>query len=74
MRALEFITGYVIYNSAYAYKFQLKTTQEWLVFNAPVNPPADSTAEIHIPDQIPHVCSPNFELVTQLQLETGSSQ
>ena len=27
MRALEFITGHVIYNLAYTYKFQLKTTQ-----------------------------------------------
>ena len=27
MRALEFITGHVIYNPAYTYKFQLKTTQ-----------------------------------------------
>ena len=26
MRALEFITGHVIYNPAYIYKFQLKTT------------------------------------------------
>ena len=26
MRALEIITGYVIYNPAYTYKFQLKTT------------------------------------------------
>ena len=26
MRALEFITGHVIYNLAYTYKFQLKTT------------------------------------------------
>ena len=26
MRALEFITGHVTYNSAYTYKFQLKTT------------------------------------------------
>ena len=26
MRALEFITGHVIYNQAYTYKFQLKTT------------------------------------------------
>ena len=26
MRALEFITDHVIYNSAYTYKFQLKTT------------------------------------------------
>ena len=26
MRALEFITGHVIYNPAYTYKFQLKTT------------------------------------------------
>ena len=25
MRALEFITGHVIYNPAYTYKFQLKT-------------------------------------------------
>ena len=30
MRALEFITGHVIYNPAYTYKFQLKTT-----FNGP---------------------------------------
>ena len=28
MRALEFITGHVIYNPAYTYKFQLKTTKE----------------------------------------------
>ena len=28
MRALEFITGHVIYNPAYTYKFQLKTTLE----------------------------------------------
>ena len=27
MRALEIITGHVIYNPAYTYKFQLKTTQ-----------------------------------------------
>ena len=26
MRALEFITGHVIYNPAHTYKFQLKTT------------------------------------------------
>ena len=26
MRALEIITGHVIYNPAYNYKFQLKTT------------------------------------------------
>ena len=26
MRALEFTTGHVIYNPAYTYKFQLKTT------------------------------------------------
>ena len=26
MRALEFITGHVIYNPAYTYKFQLKIT------------------------------------------------
>ena len=30
MRALEIITGHVIYNRAYTYKFQLKTTKvEW---------------------------------------------
>ena len=28
MRALEFITGHVIYNPVYTYKFQLKTTQD----------------------------------------------
>ena len=27
MRALEIITGHVIYNAAYSYKFQLKTTE-----------------------------------------------
>ena len=27
MRALEIITGHVIYNPAYTYKFQLKTTK-----------------------------------------------
>ena len=26
MRAFDFITGHVIYNPAYTYKFQLKTT------------------------------------------------
>ena len=26
MRALEFLTGHVIYNPAYTYKFKLKTT------------------------------------------------
>ena len=29
MIALEFITGHVIYNPAYTYKFQLKTTHAW---------------------------------------------
>ena len=28
MRALKFITGHVIYNLAYTYKFRLKTTLE----------------------------------------------
>ena len=28
MRALEFLTGHVIYNPVYTYKFQLKTTLE----------------------------------------------
>ena len=28
MRALEFITGHVIYNPAYTYEFQLKTTND----------------------------------------------
>ena len=31
MRALEFITGHVIYNPAYTYKLQLKTTQMTLL-------------------------------------------
>ena len=30
MRALEFIMGHVIYNLAYTYKFQLKTTYDCL--------------------------------------------
>ena len=30
MRALEFITGHVIYSPAYTYKFQLKTTTDHL--------------------------------------------
>ena len=33
MRALEFITGHVIYNQAYTYKFQLKTTFIKLLFD-----------------------------------------
>ena len=33
MRALEFITGHVIYNPAYTFKFQLKTTQDTLPSN-----------------------------------------
>ena len=28
MRALEFIAGHVIYDPAYTYKFQLKTTYD----------------------------------------------
>ena len=32
MRVLEFITGHVIYNLAYTYKFQLKTTLTLMVF------------------------------------------
>ena len=28
MRAVEFITGHVIYNPAYTYKFQLKTNED----------------------------------------------
>ena len=35
MRALEFITGHVIYNPAYTYKFQLKTTQNSIERNKP---------------------------------------
>ena len=31
MRALEFISGHVIYNTAYTYKFQLKTTLEFIM-------------------------------------------
>ena len=31
MRALKFITGHVIYNLAYTYKFQLKTTLEFIM-------------------------------------------
>ena len=30
-RALKFITGHVIYNLAYTYKFQLKTTLEFIM-------------------------------------------
>ena len=37
MRALEFITGHVIYNLAYTYKFQLKTTQVVIDTNPAVN-------------------------------------
>ena len=29
MRALEFITGHVIYNPDYTYKFQLKIADVW---------------------------------------------
>ena len=32
MRALEFKTGHVIYNLAYTYKFQLKTTKDCMMF------------------------------------------
>ena len=32
MRALKIITGHVIYNPAYSYKFQLKTTQGCLCY------------------------------------------
>ena len=36
MRALKFIKGHVIYNPAYTYKFQLKTTLELEMFVYPV--------------------------------------
>ena len=32
MRAFEIVTGHVIYNPAYTYKFQLKTTNKELYF------------------------------------------
>ena len=32
MRALEIIRGHVIYNPAYTYKFQLKTTIMYIVY------------------------------------------
>ena len=32
MRALESITGHMIYNPAYTYKFQLKTTIRGIIF------------------------------------------
>ena len=32
MRAIKFITGHVIYNPAYTYKFQLKTTIVYLSY------------------------------------------
>ena len=32
MRALKFIIGHVIYNPAYTYKFQMKTTQDCLCY------------------------------------------
>ena len=32
MKALEFITSHVIYNPAYIYKFQLKTTNQCLQY------------------------------------------
>ena len=35
MRPLEFITGHVISNLAYTYKFQLKTTIVWLLVGVP---------------------------------------
>ena len=35
MRVLEFITGHVIYNPAYTYKFQLKTILEYMGKVAP---------------------------------------
>ena len=38
VRALEIITGYVIYNPAYTYKFQLKTTLccDWIKYELKV--------------------------------------
>ena len=35
MRPLEFITGHVISNLAYTYKFHLKTTTVWLLVGVP---------------------------------------
>ena len=37
MRALEIITGHVIYNPAYTYKFQLKTTIVVVQVQLPAN-------------------------------------
>ena len=36
MRAFEFVTGHVIYNPAYAYKFQLKNTLYFSVNKVPI--------------------------------------
>ena len=48
MRALKFITGHVIYNLAYTFKFQLKTTLaviKWVIML-----PLYALAKITIPD------------------------
>ena len=52
MTALEFLTGHVIYNPAYTYKFQLKTTKAGnLIFRKTAmnfNPPMCKAAKFCI--------------------------
>ena len=48
MRGLQFITGHVIYNLAYTYKFELKTTKvevtDDLLLNVDMNVAIDKSA------------------------------
>ena len=48
MRALESITGHVIYNPAYTYKFQLKTTYIDKLISKPEPKPNTSKSKLII--------------------------
>ena len=55
MRAIEFITGHVIYNPAYTYKYQLKTT---IIMSTLVHPTLHNTKCNAFSQQLP--CGPSM--------------
>ena len=52
MRAPKFITGHVIYNPAYTYKFQLETT--FFIVDSQSNPNSKKRSDYHIQNQLTH--------------------
>ena len=73
MTALKFITGHVIYNPAYTYKFQLKTTKAGnLIFRKTAmnfNPPMCKAAKFCIAEveEIVEIGTVNHKLMNHIR-------